>query len=144
MLRQIDSVRKIGAGMIVMGVLTDANAIDISAARELVACAGALPVTFHRAFDCVDDQLAALDSLVDLGIARVLTSGGAPTALDGADNLHRLVTHAAGRIVVMAGGRVRPNNARALVARSGVLEVHARSELDESRVRGIVEAVARH
>jgi len=45
-------------------------------------------------------------------------------------------------VVIMAGGRVRPNNARALVARSGVAEVHARSELDESRVRGIVDAMA--
>ena len=143
MLRQIDKSRNLGADMVVIGVLTGTNAIDLSAARELVSRAGALPVTFHRAFDDVDDQPAALDSLIDLGIARVLTSGGAPTALDGADNLHRLVARAAGRIVVMAGGRIRANNARALVVRSEVAEVHARSELDESRVRGIVEAVAR-
>ena len=142
MRRQIDQARDFGADMIVIGVLTESDAIDLPAVRELVACASDVPVTFHRAFDDVDDQLAALDSLVDAGIARVLTSGGADTALEGADQLRRLVARAAGRIAVMAGGRVRPNNARVLVARSGVAEVHARSELDESRVRGIVEAVA--
>ena len=142
MLRQIDEVRALGADMIVVGVLTHAGEIDLPAVRELVRCAAELPVTFHRAFDDVDDQLAGLDALIDAGVARVLTSGGAPTAVDGADQLHGLVAHAAGRLVIMAGGRVRPNNARALVARSGVVEVHARSELDESRVRGIVDAMA--
>jgi len=142
MRQHIDRARDLGADMIVIGVLTETGAIDLPAVRELVARAGSLPVTFHRAFDEVDDQLAAIDQLIDAGVARVLTSGGAPTALDGAERLHALVERAAGRLVVMAGGRVRPATARALVARSGVAEVHARSELDELRVRGIVEAVA--
>jgi copper homeostasis protein len=144
MRRQIDQSRQLGADMIVIGVLTGAGDVDLPAVRELVTYAGELPVTFHRAFDEIDDQLAqlaAIDALLDAGVARVLTSGGAPSALDGADQLRRLVAQAAGRIVIMAGGRVRPSNARALVARSGVAEVHARSELDESRVRGIIAAM---
>lgn len=142
MRRQIDQARELGADMIVIGVLTGAGEIDLPAVRDLVSFAGVLPVTFHRAFDDVDDQPAALDALIDAGVARVLTSGGAATALDGADQLHRLVGHAAGRLVVMAGGRVRPGNARAIVARAGVAELHARSELDEARVRGIVASLA--
>src|SRR6185437_15150533 len=57
-------------------------------------------------------DMVVVGVLTHAGVARVLTSGGAPTAVDGADQLHGLVAHAAGRIVIMAGGRVRPNNAR--------------------------------
>ncbi|MFI5227754.1 MAG: copper homeostasis protein CutC [Gemmatimonadales bacterium] len=142
MCRAIDEIRRLGADAIVIGVLSPEQTVDLAATRELVGRAGSLPVTFHRAFDQVADQRAALDQLVDAGVARVLTSGGAATALEGADGLRDLVAHAQARIVVMAGGRVRPNTARALVARSGVREVHARSELDESRIRGIVSALS--
>ena len=144
MCRQIGAARDLGAGAVVIGPLTNDDTLDLAATRELVACAGALPVTFHKAFDEIPNQLDALDELIDAGVARVLTSGGAPTARDGAHRLRELVERAAGRIVIMAGGRVRPDNARALVERSGVSELHARSELDESRVRGIVDAVGGH
>jgi copper homeostasis protein len=142
MRRQIDAVRRLGADAIVIGVLLPDHTVDRAATRELVAYAGALPVTFHRAFDEVADQLAALDQLIDAGVSRVLTSGGGATALDGVDGLRELVARAAGRIVVMAGGRVRADTARAVVERSSVGEVHARSELDEARIRGIVAVLS--
>jgi len=90
-----------------------------------VAAAG-LPVTFHRAFDLVPDQRDALDALMDAGVARVLTSGGAPTALEGADAIARLVSHAGNRLVILAGGGIREAHVRELVSRSGVREVHVR------------------
>ena len=71
-------------------------------------------MTVHRAFDDVDDQLLALDVLVDAGVARVLTGGGRGTALDGADRVSaRWSTHARGRISIMAGGKVRARQRRA-------------------------------
>ena len=82
-------------------------------------------------FGLVEELLAdlALDEprvgLVALGIARVLASGGAATALEGSDALARLVDHAAGRIGVVVGGGVRAEHVAELVRRTGAREVHS-------------------
>jgi copper homeostasis protein len=142
MRRGMDRLRTLGAGMFVIGLLTDDGRVDVARTRELVAHAAPLPVTFHRAFDEVRDQLSALDELIGAGVARVLTSGGAPTALEGADALAALVARAAGRIVIMAGGAVRAANAPAIVRRSSVREVHARCLDDETRIRDLKATLA--
>jgi copper homeostasis protein len=85
-----------------------------------------MPVTFHRAFDATADLSEALEMLIDAGISRVLTSGGATTALEGADRISGLVDKARGRIVVMAGGGIREHNVLEVIARTGVTEIHAR------------------
>lgn len=141
MLDDIDLARMHGADMLVFGVLTEDGAVDVVRTGRLVERAGPTPVTFHKAFDQIDDQMTALEALIDVGVARVLTSGGAATAIGGVDRLAALVERAAGRIGVMAGGKVRADSARELVARAGVAEVHARCELDPARIRGIVDVL---
>lgn len=126
LLRDVAAMRAAGAHGLVFGALTRDGAIDVPLMRVLVQAAGRLPVTCHRAFDDARDLDLALDALVELGVARVLTSGGAPTAAEGAPALARLVARASGRLAVMAGGTVRASNAGALVAATGVTEVHAR------------------
>lgn len=126
LLRDVAAMRAAGAHGLVFGALTGAGAIDMPLMRALVQAAGPLPVTCHRAFDEARDLEQALDALVELGVTRVLTSGGAPTAAEGTPALARLVARASGRIVVMAGGTVRAGNAGALVAATGITEVHAR------------------
>ncbi len=120
-----------GADGVVAGILRDDGRVDAARMATLVADAAPLPVTMHRAFDRALDRAAdlpsALDALVDAGVARVLTSGGAPTALEGADALARLVAHAGGRVAILAGGGVRAHTVQAVLARSGVREVHARA-----------------
>ena len=140
MRRDIEVALAHGADMLVIGVLTEAGIVDARATRDLVARAGRTPVTFHKAFDEVNDQLAALDALADAGVSRVLTSGGAASALEGADRLAELVARGGERISVMAGGTVRGHNAREIVRRSVVRELHARCELDPARIREIVAA----
>ncbi len=61
------------------------GAIDEDTCRTLIGEAGAMGVTFHRAFDAARDPGAALERLIDLRCERVLTSGGQTTALAGAD-----------------------------------------------------------
>ena len=142
MLASIPELRAAGADGYVIGSLTADAIVDEPQTRELVhACSGA-PVTFHKAFDIARDQPAELEALIRCGVIRVLTSGGAPTAIAGVDALRALVRQAHGRITVMAGGKVRGPNARAIVDGSGVTEVHARCVADEGTIRGIVEAVA--
>lgn len=126
MLRQARQARTLGARGLVVGALDPRGRIGAPAVAALVREAQGLPVTFHRAFDQVADPEAALDELASLGVSRVLTSGGAPTAMEGAAMLARLVRLAADRIVVVAGGGVRAHNVREIVARTAVREVHGR------------------
>jgi len=127
MLADIHAAKAAGAPGVVVGALTRTGVIDRPVMGELIAAARPMVVGFHRAFDELDDQIRGLDTLVDLGVAVVLTSGGAPRAVDGAAQLRRLVDHAAGRIVVLAGGGITAANVRGLVETSGVRHVHGKA-----------------
>jgi len=109
---------------LVFGILYGNARIDVSRTRELVELARPLSVTFHRAFDACADLPEALEDVVRTGADRVLTSGGAPTAEEGSSMLAKLVTSAAGRISVLACGRIREENIRRIVDFTGVREVH--------------------
>jgi len=141
MVAEIGAARAAGADGVVIGALTAASAIDRPAVQRLVATARPLSVTFHRAFDEIADQPTALTDLISLGVDRVLTAGGAPTALEGAVRLRELVDAAGGRIVVMAGGSIRPENVKELVWLSGVTEVHARMDDDPGRAGALKRAL---
>jgi copper homeostasis protein len=121
---EIDGLKRSRVEGIVLGVLTADSRIDVEATARLAAVARPMSVTFHRAFDEVRDQAQALEDLVSLGIDRVLTSGGARDAHAGRAAIRDLVVRARGRIVVMAGGGVRPHNAAAILADTGVQEIH--------------------
>ncbi|MEJ7810758.1 MAG: copper homeostasis protein CutC [Gemmatimonadaceae bacterium] len=126
MRRDIDVAKRLGADGLVLGVLDAGARVDAERTRELVVLAGETPVTFHRAFDLARDRLAALEVLASAGVRRVLTSGGAATALDGAAAIAELVERAAGRIVVMPGGGIREESVRDVVRLSGAREIHTR------------------
>lgn len=126
MRRDIAAARGLGAHGVVIGALRPDGTVDPTRTRSLVEAAGDLPVTFHRAFDFTPDLGAALETLVVTGVTRVLSSGGAPTARDGAPALASLVRQAGKRMGVMAGGGVREDHVRALVDATGVREVHVR------------------
>lgn len=117
--------RELGCAGVVLGVLTPAGAVDVPRCRELLAAAGSMAVTFHRAFDVCADPAEALEALVQLGCQRVLTSGGQPTAWAGRAQLAALVQQAAGRIGIMAGAGIAPANIAELVAATGAPEYHA-------------------
>ncbi len=130
-----------GAAAVVTGALTPAGDIDVPAMRTLIAAAAPLPVGFHRAFDRLRDPFAGLERLVALGVRHVLTSGGAPTAIEGADRLRALVERAAGRVEILAGGSVTAANVVELLRRTGVRAVHGRAfQGVPQRVRGMSAA----
>lgn len=148
MRRDIEIARDLGVDGLVFGVLDAEQRINGTAMRTLLAAAGEMPVTFHRAFDRTPDLFASLEVLIDLGVARVLTSGGAQSALVGADMLARIVQHSAGRIHILAGGGVRETNAAEIARRTGVKEIHTRlvtgpewQELDEARMRALITSL---
>jgi copper homeostasis protein len=140
LLSQVARAADLGAAGIVAGALTAEGTVDARAVEAIVSAAHPLPVTFHRAFDELPDQAAALETLIALGVSRVLTSGGAPTAIEGAGSIAALVRQARGRIGVLPGGTVRADNARTLVERTGVHELHSRTPDDARAVRTLVDA----
>lgn len=116
-----------GVAGIAIGFLHEDGTVNADRTRAFVELARPLPVTFHKAFDMTRDLSEALETLISLGVHRVLTSGGAPSVIDGVDELGELVRQSAGRIVVMAGGGVRVENAAHIVESTGVTELHGRA-----------------
>lgn len=125
MLADIGLCARLGVHGVVVGALTSDGRIDMDVCRRLVAAAGDMDVTFHRAFDRCADAFAALEDVIALGCSRLLTSGCAPSAAEGAGMLAALNRRAAGRISIMAGAGVNPANAASIVAATGVAEIHA-------------------
>lgn len=114
-----------GCDGVVVGVLTEGGDVDVARCRELVAAAGSLDLTFHRAIDVCRDPARALEGIIGLGFHRVLSSGGAVSAAQGAARLRSLIDQAAGRIAVMPGGGIDAGNIAALLAATGAREFHA-------------------
>lgn len=139
----IAMARTLGASGFVLGVLDANGVIDRERTARLAAWSRPGSVTFHRAFDEVGDPFEALDVLIDLGIDRVLTSGGAATAVAGRETLTALVRHAAGRIQILAGGRIAGGDIPSLVA-ADLKEIHIGSaacidgRTDSDRVRDLM------
>ncbi len=123
MVRDIEAVVDAGAAGVVVGALTADGALDRYALTALRDAAEGLEVTVHRCVDVLPEPAAAMAPLADLGVTRVLSSGGAPTAARGAAVLARMVAAAGGRVEVMAGGAVTPREIPAL-ADLGVAAVH--------------------
>jgi copper homeostasis protein len=141
MYEDVAMARSLGASGVVLGVLDTFDRLDLERTGALVEAAEGIPVTFHRAIDQVARRVVSLDALAALGVARVLTSGGAETAHKGTDELRAMVQRAGDRLDIVAGGGVRAHNAREIVERTGVTELHARCGCDAERIRGIVSAV---
>lgn len=119
-----------GAGIevgFVIGALTSEAEIDRTVAAALIEAAGPAPVSFHRAFDLTADLEASLDTLIELGVGRVLTGGGMQRAADGTSTLAKLVGRAHDRIDVMPGGSVRAHNAATIIAETGARDIHFRA-----------------
>lgn len=125
MTRELQRLRDLPVAGAVFGVLKPDSTLDVRRTRELVERARPMSVTFHRAFDETPDKLAALEQLIELGVERVLTSGGASNAFDGRAVIRQLVAEAGERIVILPGGGVRAHNAAQLVAETGVRELHS-------------------
>ncbi|MDR7252041.1 copper homeostasis protein [Nocardioides sp. BE266] len=112
----------------VVGTLEADGAIDAAAVRRLVDACGDAPVTFHKAFDSVPDKPSGLALLRDLGVTRVLTSGGPGPALDRLPELADLVRRGGDDVRIAVGGGVRPANVAQVVAATGAREVHLRAQ----------------
>jgi copper homeostasis protein len=124
MQRDILIAKQLGANGVVFGVLNADGNVDKERMRQLIDLARPLKVTCHRAFDMTCDLARALDDLVEVGVDRVLTSGGKKSAVDAMPTLAQLVQQAQGRISMMACGELSIVNVKAVVEYTHVREVH--------------------
>ncbi len=125
MKRDIDAARAVGLSGVVLGASLGDGSLDIPLLEELRRHADGLDMTLHRAIDVVPDMDEALEAAIALGFPRILTSGGARSALEGIETLARLSELAAGRIVIMPGAGVRPPVVQTLLDRFPITEIHA-------------------
>lgn len=124
MLRDVLAARAAGADGVAIGALRADGSIDVPLVSRLIAAARPLSVTFHRAIDMCRDPLGAVPLLVDLGVDRVLTSGGAADAHAGIPTIAAMVRAGGGRISIMPGGGIRADNLADIVLATGVREAH--------------------
>lgn len=127
MQRDIKHLLRTGLAGVALGVLTAEGAIDEQANQTLIepVLSAGKEAVFHRAFDLTPDSIQAIETLISLGFKRVLTSGQAPTAPQGSAVIRQLIHHAAGRIEVLPGSGITPDNADQLIRETGCTQVHA-------------------
>jgi len=111
MLRDIAFCNKLGCAGIVSGFLTSDNKIDLEKTKQLIYASEGMEFTFHRAFDWVENPLEELQSLVDLKVDRLLSSGQKPSAIEGISLLKKLQNLSKGKIEIMPGGGINLENA---------------------------------
>ena len=124
MRRDVHEARRLGADGVVFGLLTPDGTIDAHRSRILLEEARPLSVTVHRAFDVSRDPHEALDTLIHLGVDRVLTSGQQATVPEGLPLIRSLVERAGGRLGILPGGGITAANVAEVVRVTGVREVH--------------------
>lgn len=124
MARDIDACRRLGVDGVALGLLTPDGDIDVVRCRDLVALATPMAVTFHRAFDVARAPEQALEDVITIGCSRLLSSGQAASAPEGATRLAMLRQQAGERLCVMPGAGVRASNVADLVRRTGCREFH--------------------
>ncbi|MEO9455587.1 copper homeostasis protein CutC [Chromobacterium phragmitis] len=125
MAHDVEACRRLGLDGVVLGLLTADGDVDLARTRRLVALAGPMAVTFHRAFDMAREPAQALEDVIAAGCVRLLSSGQAATAPQGAALLAALRGQAGERLAVMPGAGVRAENIAELAAVSGCREFHA-------------------
>ncbi len=121
---QVQMARDAGARGVALGVLNAGGHVDVERTHALVELARPMGVTFHRAFDETRDLSQALEDVIASGADSLLTSGGAPDVLSGAESIGALVEQAGDRIQIIAGGGLRLSSLLELVSRSGVFSLH--------------------
>ena len=153
MAQQVESAMEAGVDGIVIGALTPERDVDLPLTERLVSlvesynlaaellrsdlCHAAndshffpgparrVSITFHRAFDRCRRPFEALEQIITLGCDRILTSGQAPTVEEGLHRLRELHQRAGGRIILLPGGGVTPENAANILSFTGCREIHA-------------------
>lgn len=156
MLRDIQLCKKLGASGIVVGALTEKHEIDQYTLNQFIVAADGLDITFHRAFDEVNNQSKALDTLMSFKeVSRVLTSGGKNKVMDAVKEMQALVQQSTqSHVKIMAGSGLSPATLPSFINQVDVPELHFGTgvryqasfdkAIDASKIRKIREIILSH
>lgn len=125
MIMEISLLKAMGIQGFVFGILDKNNQVDILRNSELVEMAKPLPCSFHRAYDRTSDPHLALENVIACGFKTILTSGHQSDAVQGAEELKKLMELSKGKIEIMPGGGVRSENLPFLIKNTGARYYHS-------------------
>jgi copper homeostasis protein len=118
-----------GADGIAFGCLDDKGNINVFQTKEVVDIVKSYgeekEVVFHRAFDCVNDPYEAIETLIRLGVDRVLTSGLQEKAIQALNLLKNLQKEYGDKIQVLAGSGINAGNVKDIIESTGINQVHS-------------------
>ena len=126
MKEDIKIFKELGVKGVVLGCLISNNKIDLELTKELVDLAYPMEVTFHKAIDEIQNPLDYIDDLVNIGIKRILTSGGEATALEGKDLINEMIKKSNGRLKIVVAGKVTKENLNGLSNLISANEFHGK------------------
>ncbi len=128
MIENVKNVLNLGGRGIVFGALTKDYTVDEDALKKIIAVSNQLDITFHRAFDEIDDQLSAYKVLTGYNkqVKRILTSGGREDCLMGKHELRKLVelSKEIGGPSILCGGGLTSANIEEIHQTVGASEYH--------------------
>jgi copper homeostasis protein len=125
MIGDIHAARDAGIAGVVLGALNEDHSLNREALQTLLDHCAGLGRTLHRGFDLTPDLLAAAETAIELGFDRILTSGGAPSAMQGSRTIAELARRTAGRISIMPGAGIRSDNVAWALGTDHIEEIHA-------------------
>lgn len=129
---------ELGVAGFAFGILTQNGELDITRTRELIKLTGEHENVLHRAFDVMKDPFDSLDTIINLGFKRILTSGCALTAKQGKEKLKRLLELANGKIEIIAASGIDQHNAKELIEYCQLNQIHgsfSSDALDQSTLQ---------
>jgi copper homeostasis protein len=122
----IEICRLLGAAGVVSGILRENGEVDVERTKLLIDLCENMSFTFHKAFDLCPDPPQALEDIIKTGADRLLTSGQKNTAEEGLSMLSRLHAAAAGRIQIVAAGKITKANLKNLQNQTQIIEFHGK------------------
>ena len=123
MKRDIENAKVMGADGIVFGVLDEEGKVNEMVTKKLVELCNPMPVTFHRAIDITPNMFDAMESIIQCGCERILTSGGKATGPEGISRILELNEKADERILIMPGGGITPETFPTML-NAGIRDYH--------------------
>lgn len=137
LLADAERLLEYGSDGLVFGFLSADGEVDPVRTKKLVEIAAGKPTVFHRAFDVVPDWRKSMDTLVDLGVTRILTSGQEPNVFFATDTIREMIDYANGRIEILPGAGITLKNAGRIIAETGADQIHlaCHKEVSEPSVR---------
>lgn len=137
---EIKQIKSLPINGIVIGILNRKNDLPINVLKKLVQIIKPLDLTFHRAFDIVNNPIKSMNKLIEIGFDRILTSGQSDTAEKGLKMLLELKEKANGKISIMPGGGINENNCH-IFLKNGFNEIHlsAKKKKKENKIEPIAD-----